>query len=100
MTKIAAIAVGYLLVAWASPASAQGWSYCAAEGQFCSAPEGSIIHYGAQGVFTQAPSPPGGLVCGNEVFGDPIFNVRKACYISQGYAPGAYGPRRRHAPRY
>lgn len=66
----------------ASPASAGPWRFCSNEGGFCHAGPGAMIHYGRRGAFTHRPSPPGGLPCNNEVFGDPLVGVPKVCFVS------------------
>ena len=59
-----------------------GWQHCATEGGFCRAPAGAVIHYGREGAFAHRRSPPGGLPCSNEVFGDPLVGVHKECFLS------------------
>jgi hypothetical protein len=63
-------------------ASARDWVLCANEGGFCRAAPGAIIHYGRRGAFAHRRSPPGGLPCNNEVFGDPLVGVPKVCFLS------------------
>jgi hypothetical protein len=58
-----------------------GWQICAYEGGYCRARGGSPIRYGASPYFATRRSPPGGLPCGNQVFGDPAPGVRKACFV-------------------
>jgi uncharacterized protein len=61
---------------------------CAPEGEFCKAPAGAVIWYGAVGVSSSTDlkqiSPPGGLQCSNAVFGgDPAPNIPKECYLNE-----------------
>ena len=70
------------LIGSAPAAKAYGWVHCATEGGYCSAPNGAIIHYGRDGVFTRLRSPRSGLPCDNSVFGDPLRGVHKECYFS------------------
>jgi len=65
-----------------SPEAHAEWVHCATEGGFCRAPAGAMIHYGREGSFAHRRSPPGGLPCSNDVFGDPLPNVHKECFLS------------------
>jgi hypothetical protein len=72
------------------------WTRCAAEGSTCPAVIGQTIAYGTFGAFsytrasTAAGSTPatGSAACGNPVFGDPIPNAAKACYLRTGSPAG------------
>jgi hypothetical protein len=75
-------AVAAAILAWSPLAYAQGWQRCAPEGGFCRAPAGAVIHYGREGTFAHRRSPPGGLPCNNEVFGDPLPGVPKVCFLT------------------
>jgi hypothetical protein len=77
---IAAV-VATAVLAW-SPVAHAEWVHCATEGGFCHAPAGAMIHYGREGAFAHRRSPPGGLPCSNDVFGDPIPGVHKECFLS------------------
>jgi hypothetical protein len=79
LTVAAMVAAGVL--AW-SPAAHAEWQHCATEGGFCRAPAGAMVHYGRDGVFAHRRSPPGGLPCSNDVFGDPRPYVHKECFLS------------------
>jgi hypothetical protein len=79
LTTAAVVAVAVL--AW-SPVAHAEWAHCATEGGFCRAPAGAMIHYGREGSFAHRRSPPGGLPCSNDVFGDPIPGVHKECFLS------------------
>jgi hypothetical protein len=80
MTKfIAAAVLGAAILG--SSTAAQAWVFCAHEHGFCSAPYGSVIHYGRDGAFTERRSPPGGLPCNNAIFGDPLVGIHKLCFI-------------------
>ena len=70
MKYVTAAAVAAAVLAWSQLASAQGWQHCASEGGFCRAPAGAVVHYGREGSFFHRRSPPGGLPCSNDVFGD------------------------------
>jgi hypothetical protein len=90
--------VGLCGTAWTAARAQAGWVFCAREDEFCAAPAGAIIHYGRHGVFASRRSPPGGLPCNNDVFGDPIQGVQKRCFYSfGGYGGPGYPPR---VPRY
>jgi hypothetical protein len=82
MKYVTVAAVAAAVLAWSQLAYAQGWQHCATEGGFCRAPAGAVVHYGREGSFFHRRSPPGGLPCGNEVFGDPIPGVHKECFLS------------------
>jgi hypothetical protein len=82
MTATAIVAA--ILGGGVSSASAGEWTFCANEGGFCNAGPGAMIHYGRRGAFTHRRSPPGGLPCNNEVFGDPLVGVPKVCFFSWG----------------
>lgn len=56
------------------------WVFCAQENEFCAAPNGSNIRYGANGVFQEIKRVDGGVACSNSVFGDPVPNVVKSCF--------------------
>ena len=81
----AAAIVAAVLGGGISAASAGPWSFCANEGGFCSAGPRAMIHYGRQGAFVHRRSPPGGLPCSNDVFGDPLVGVPKRCFVSWDY---------------
>ena len=82
MKYLTIVAVAAAGLTWSQLAYARGWEHCATEGGFCRAPAGAVIHYGREGVFSHRRSPPGGLPCGNEVFGDPLPGVHKECFLS------------------
>jgi hypothetical protein len=82
MKYLTMAAVAAAVLAWSQLAYAQGWEHCATEGGFCRAPAGAVIHYGREGAFAHRRSPPGGLPCSNDVFGDPIRGVHKECFLS------------------
>ncbi|MGQ9904328.1 MAG: PA14 domain-containing protein [Anaerolineae bacterium] len=72
-----------------------GYTFCAWEGERCSFSGAADVAYGANGQFAHRQSVSGGIDCNNDVFGDPIFGVHKACFvkpISAGPAqcPGQY----------
>ncbi len=61
------------------PARMAGWVKCAEEGGVCEPPYRTTIAYGSGGSFAIKPVRRA-LACTNEVFGDPVPGVRKACY--------------------
>ncbi|MBV8835511.1 MAG: hypothetical protein JO000_03150 [Alphaproteobacteria bacterium] len=79
---VIAPAIGVALLFTTPSAFAQQWVHCATEGGFCAAPAGAVIHYGRRGAFTHRRSPPGGLPCNNQIFGDPLVGVHKECFFS------------------
>jgi hypothetical protein len=78
---MAASTIAMTALIWSSVAHAE-WEHCATEGGFCRAPAGAMVHYGREGVFAHRRSPPGGLPCSNDVFGDPLPGVHKECFLS------------------
>jgi hypothetical protein len=80
---VAAAVVVTTVVGCSSQASAQRrWVHCASEGEFCRAPYGAIIHFGANGSFAHRRNERGGIPCDNRVFGDPAVGVHKECFFS------------------
>jgi hypothetical protein len=64
-----------------------GYTACAAEGGTCSVPGyGRMIAYGANGAFVNRVFT-ANTQCSNGVFGDPIANVAKSCYIAPDGPP-------------
>ncbi|WP_147269041.1 hypothetical protein [Sphaerisporangium album] len=63
-----------------------GYTSCAAEKGVCAVTAPRTVAYGANGAFTYrvVNSP---TSCDNGVFGDPIANVVKACYVAPAGAP-------------
>jgi hypothetical protein len=84
MRSILVAALAAAAVFACSPqASAQGrWVHCASEGEFCRAPFGAIVHFGADGSFAHRRNERGGMPCSNRVFGDPAVGVHKECFFS------------------
>ncbi len=58
------------------------WMRCADEGGFCDFDGTRRVRYGANGVYAYATFTDG-VQCSNEVFGDPLFGVGKACGFEQ-----------------
>ncbi len=54
------------------------WVYCADENQTCTVPNTAVVRYGANDQFAYQTISDS-TVCSNEIFGDPIFLVFKAC---------------------
>ncbi|WP_204010875.1 alpha-L-rhamnosidase-related protein, partial [Virgisporangium aurantiacum] len=63
-----------------------GYTQCAAENGTCGFTGTSRVAYGANGAFNHRLIA-GGTACTNDVFGDPLNGVAKACYL-----PPAGGP--------
>jgi len=72
-----------------------GYTFCAWENERCNFSGTADVAYGANGTFARRNGVRNGIDCNNSVFGDPVFGVRKACYIRQTVAgpaecPGQY----------
>jgi len=62
----------------------EGYQFCCKEGQTCTFSGTVNLAYGANGRFHFLKNVTGGSIsCDNDTFGDPIYNVEKACYIQQ-----------------
>jgi CSLREA domain-containing protein len=73
---------GELVYNAAPPAPAPiGYTKCADEGQRCSFIGTKDVAYGANDSFFYRRGVTDGIDCSNEVFGDPLYGVVKACYI-------------------
>jgi hypothetical protein len=87
---VAALFLAVLFVVGAaSPASAQSrddGAFCASEDGFCNFSGPRYVRYGANDRYTVLLLKDG-TACSNAVFGDPIPNVRKACYVEGSVAP-------------
>ena len=57
-----------------------GYTKCADEGGFCSFSGTKEVYYGANSCY-YSKSLSNGTACTNDVFGDPVYGVTKACYI-------------------
>jgi spore coat protein U-like protein len=64
-----------------APETPPGYSFCAREDQRCSFSGTRDVAYGANGKFKYKYGVTGGIDCHNNVFGDPIYNVKKSCFI-------------------
>ncbi len=64
-----------------------GYTFCAWEDERCNFSGTADVAYGANGQFAYRQGVSGGVDCNNGVFGDPIFGVRKACYVRAIAAP-------------
>jgi hypothetical protein len=60
--------------------SSGSWVFCADEGQVCSFTGTRSVRYGANGAYV-FKTLTNGTTCTNSVFGDPIYGVKKQCYI-------------------
>lgn len=72
-----------------------GYTFCAWENERCSFSGTADVAYGANGRFAYRSGASGGIDCNNDVFGDPAYGVRKACYVRQtgggsAQCPGQY----------
>jgi hypothetical protein len=76
------------VAAAAAPARAPGgWQPCAVEGQYCSAPAGATVRFGANGRYVSAAGI-GPVDCSNRTFGsDPTPGVPKVCEYQGAAAP-------------
>lgn len=84
MIPLAALAASWLFLN--EPAVAQTtstWTKCANEGERCSFSGTRKVRYGANGRWAtkQITASRGGVMCTNEVFGDPINGVVKSCQL-------------------
>lgn len=73
----------------APPAAAQsqsGGSICASEDGYCRFSGSRYVRYGAEDRFVVRLLTDGAS-CSNAVFGDPIYGVRKACYLESAIFP-------------
>ncbi len=64
-----------------------GYVSCAVEGQRCNFTGAGNVVYGAGDTWTVARSYTGGVACNNATFGDPLYGVVKACYVSAASSP-------------
>lgn len=58
------------------------WTGCASEGGICSFSGTALVSYGADGVWVTKEFT-NGVQCNNSVFGDPVWGVRKSCFVYQ-----------------
>jgi hypothetical protein len=58
-----------------------GYAFCAWENERCRFSGVADVAYGANGRFAYRQGVRDGIDCTNGVFGDPVFGVRKACYV-------------------
>ncbi|APH73159.1 hypothetical protein BSQ44_18630 [Aquibium oceanicum] len=56
------------------------WIFCARENEFCDAPHGATVRYGANGTFAERRQVRAGVMCDNQSFGDPLYGVVKSCF--------------------
>ena len=63
------------------PPAGNTWTTCAAENGNCSFAGVMTVAYGANGSYDYATLP-GGTACTNAVFGDPVPNTAKSCYLT------------------
>ncbi|MCI5068831.1 MAG: hypothetical protein MRY84_10475, partial [Acidovorax sp.] len=59
-----------------------GYTLCAVEGQQCSFSGTAKVVYGAGSTWTAARAFTNNVMCNNATFGDPLRQVKKACYAS------------------
>jgi alpha-L-rhamnosidase len=74
---------GFAKTCYTGPVTAgpSGSTYCGAENGLCSFAGTRTVAYGAGSTFT-TKSLTGGTPCTNAVFGDPVPNVVKACFVT------------------
>jgi hypothetical protein len=65
------------------------WVFCAEEGQFCAFSGTKEVRYGANGYYVYQIHTDG-VMCTNEVFGDPIYGVPKQCHYRTVEPPLSY----------
>jgi hypothetical protein len=68
-----------------------GYTICAGEGQRCEFSGTRDVAYGANGQFNYQYGVSGGIDCNNNVFGDPLVGVSKACYTKDNGSGGPNG---------
>ena len=73
---------GLLVAAAARAEGPAGYAHCSDEKHRCNFGGTKDVAYGAHGKFFYMRRVRGGIDCNNGIFGDPISNVFKACYIS------------------
>ena len=90
-TLLGLLAAGPAAVAQAAAnAPPAGYARCAAENQFCEFSGAASVVYGAGATWTAPRTFTGNTVsCSNQIFGDPLPNVVKACYAMAVAAPPA-----------
>lgn len=76
------ILAGGLLAPWA--ALANGWVFCAMEGQVCNVNGAATVRFGADGEF-EYRNANGPIPCTNQVFGDPARGETKRCEYRLGH---------------
>ncbi|MCU0820712.1 MAG: hypothetical protein MUF11_15675 [Beijerinckiaceae bacterium] len=70
-----------------SPRGSQ-WTKCATEGQRCYIPYGTVVAYGANGVWARKTYRGAGNVdCSHRNFGDPLVGIHKSCFFRVKAAP-------------
>lgn len=65
----------------APPGGPSGYTSCADEGGTCAVSGTRTVAYGRNGAFAYQQVT-GSIACGNTVFGDPLYSVRKSCFVS------------------
>jgi hypothetical protein len=75
----------------APPPPPTQWVLCANENEFCAFSGTRQVRYGAQGVFAFGTFTDG-VLCANEIFGDPLVGVVKACEYEQVTSPAPSAP--------
>ena len=69
-----------------------GYVFCAWEDERCRFGGTADVAYGANGQFARRSGVRDGIDCKNEVFGDPVPGVRKACFVKSVSAGPAQCP--------
>lgn len=72
------LTVFFVLVSLSAASAQQTWQGCAAEGALCAVPYATTVRYGANGAY-RFKTVNGPVLCSNQLFGDPLFNMKKSC---------------------
>lgn len=59
-----------------------GWTECAPEYKLCSFSGRRVVRYGTSSAFATTTAT-NGVMCGNEVFGDPAYGMTKSCWYGE-----------------
>jgi hypothetical protein len=75
----------------AAPAATATWTRCAVEGGVCTVPTSVTVRYGANGTYAYK-TVTGSVGCTNNIWGDPLFGIVKACDYTSTTATPAPAP--------
>ena len=79
------------LAAQATTVGPAGMTLCASEGGQCSFTGLQAVAYGADGIYTYKLVN-GGVDCNNLIFGDPMYNTVKSCFVGDASLMNVGGP--------